>query len=264
MKALLEGIADAVQRALGEQKGDLAEVVGKGADGAPTRRIDAVAELAAFGYLDYSLPDGYTVLSEEAGRVDRGGVWTIVLDPVDGTHNAIRGIPAFSVSVALCRKAPPGQVESLVEVRAGLVKDLVSGITYYAEAGKGATRDGRPVRVRTPFSPRDTVFDVYLGQRARAKASEVANLGRRVRNLGAASLDLCLVACGAADLYYMNSAEAGHELRAVDIAAGVLIVREAGGGVVDLDGKPLDMPLDVGPRTNLMAFGDPQILEMLP
>jgi len=61
----------------------------------------------------------------------------------------------------------------------------------------------------------------------------------------------------------MHSAEAGHELRAMDIAAGVLIVREAGGGVVDLAGRPLDMPLDIGPRTNLIAYGDEQILEML-
>jgi len=262
VKDLLHGLADAVQGAV-SRGGDLADIVGKGADGAPTRRIDAIAERAALDYLDKALPAGYTILSEEAGRLDRGGEWTIVLDPIDGTHNAIRGIPAFSVSAALCRKAPSGRVERLAEVKAGLVRDLVSGITYYAEAGKGATRDGRPIRVRSPFAPHDTVFDVYLGQRAHPKASKVASLARRVRNLGAASLDLCLVACGAADLYYMNSAETGHELRAVDIAAGVLLVREAGGGVAALDGGPLDMPLDTGPRTNLIAYGDEHILEML-
>ena len=263
VKDLLHGLADAVQNALRRAPGDLADVVGKGADGAPTRRIDAIAERAAFEYLDTALPEGRSVLSEEAGRVDRGGEWTIVLDPVDGTHNAIRGIPAYAVSAALCKRAPQGKVERLVEVRAGLVRDLVSGITYYAESGKGATRDAIPIRVTKPFAPRDTVFDVYLGEKAHPKASEVAGRARRVRNLGAASLDLCLVACGAADLYYMHSAEAGHELRAMDIAAGVLIVREAGGGVVDLAGRPLDMPLDIGPRTNLIAYGDEQILEML-
>ena len=264
MKDLLHGLADAVQGELGRATGDLAEVVGKGADGAPSRRIDAVAERAAFRYLDRTLPKGYTILSEEAGRVDHGGEWTIVLDPVDGTHNAIRGIPAYAVSVALCKKAPAGRLERLSDIRAGLVRDLVSGITYYAEVGRGATRNGTSTQVRKPFSPRDTVFDVYLGEKAHRKANDVANLGRRVRNLGAASLDLCLVACGAADLYYMNSGETGHELRAVDIAAGVLIVREAGGGVVDLDRGALDMPLDVTSRTNLIAYGDEQILEMLP
>jgi len=263
VKAVLSGVADAVQSAVRAFGGDVGEVVGMGATGAHTQRIDAVAEQAAFQFLEsHNLP--YTVLSEEAGRVEKAGEWTLVLDPVDGTHNLVRGVPAYAVSVAAVRTARAGKVERLGQVTAGLVRDLVTGHTYHAEAGKGAFLNDRPIRVRKPFAPNDTVFDVYLGEKAHPDASDVAGLARRVRNFGAASLDLCLVAKGATDLYYLHSAEVGHELRAMDVAAGVLIVREAGGGVVGLDRRPLDMDLSPRARTNLIAFGDEQILEMLP
>ena len=263
VKAVLEGVADAIQAAVRGFSGDPGEVVGKGATGANTQRIDLVAERAAFGFLkDRGLP--YTVVSEEAGRVEGTGEWTLILDPVDGTHNAVRGFPAFAVSIAAVPRAAWGKIERLRDVRAGLVRDLVAGHTYYAEGGKGATIDGRPIYVRNPFAPRDTVFDVYLGGKAHADALLVANAARRVRNLGAASLDLCMVARGAVDLYYLHSTEVGHELRAMDVAAGVLIVREAGGDVVGLDRTPLDMDLGPVARTNVIAYGDPQILEMLP
>jgi len=262
VKAILQGLADAVQAAVRAYAGDPGEVTGMGADGTPTQRIDLVAEQTAFQFLkSRDLP--YTVVSEEAGRVEGPGEWTLVLDPVDGTHNAVRGLPAYSVSVAACPTAPSGAVERLAAMEAGLVRDLVTGHTYYAERGKGATLDGRRIRARRPLARDDTVFDVYLGTNAHPDAVRVASRGRRVRNLGAASLDLCLVAKGAVDLYYLHSAEVGHELRAMDVAAGALIVREAGGEVVDLRGDRLDMPVDPKARTNLVAYGDPDVLKVI-
>jgi len=262
MKDVLHGLADAVQSAVRAYTGDIGQVVGMGADGTPTQQIDVVAEQAAFRFLE-SRRLLYTVVSEEAGRVEKPGEWTLILDPVDGTHNAVRGLPVYAVSVAAFPRAPPGQVERITQVTAALVRDLVTGHTYFAETGKGATLNGRPIRVRKPLEPKDTVFDVYLGQRAHPDACRFAGRARRVRNLGAASLDLCLVAKGAADLYYLHSTEVGHELRAMDVAAGTLIVREAGGAVVDLEGRLLDMPADPKARTNLIAYGDEKVLEML-
>ena len=263
MKEILQGIADSIAEAVRGFTGNPGEFLGMGATGARTQRIDAVAEQAALRFLE-SCGLRHAVVSEEAGRIEGTGEWTLVLDPVDGTHNFVRGLPAYAVSVAAVPRAPPGKSERLSEVRAGLVRDLVTAHTYYAEAGKGAFLNDRPIHVRKPYAPNDTVFDVYLGEKAHRDAAEVANLARRVRNLGAASLDLCLVAKGATDLYYLHSAEVGHELRAMDVAAGVLIVREAGGGVVGLDRKPLDMDISPKARTNLIAYGDEQVLEMLP
>src|SRR5207245_327962 len=74
------------------------------------------------------------VLSEEAGYIERGGKATLVLDPIDGTHNAIRGVPAYSVSLAIGH-------ERLSDVQEALVRDLVSGATYYAAKGGGLVLD---------------------------------------------------------------------------------------------------------------------------
>ncbi len=247
MNALLADLAMAVQHAVDHLQGDPAEILGKGADGAPSSRLDRVAEAAVLERLE---KDGASVnvLSEEAGFVDRGGDALLVLDPVDGTHNALRGVPAFSVSLAL------GDAQ-LSDIREGLVRDLVNGMTYHAQKGRGATLNGTPIHTR-PFDPKDVLFSVYLGTNAEDDAARVAARARRVRNLGAASLDLCLVARGAADLYYMHSREERLKLRACDIAAGTLIVREAGGLVLDLDGHDLDIPLTAEAHTDLVAVGD--------
>src|SRR5216684_7039704 len=215
MKGLLLELADSVQHAVDAIEGNPAEIVGRGADGAPSARIDRVAEAAVLRVLDYE-DARVNVLSEEAGFVDRGGDATLVLDPIDGTHNALRGVPAYSVSMAI------GQ-SHLADIEEGLVRDLVSGATYYAAKGQGAKLNGRSIHVH-PYDPKDLLFTVYLGSNAHPDSDRVARLARRVRSLGAASLDLCLVARGAADLYYMHSGVVDTKLRAVDIAAGTLIV----------------------------------------
>jgi len=193
--------------------------------------------------------------SEEAGYVDRDGDKTLVLDPVDGTHNAIRGVPAYAVSMAIGR-------ERLSDVEEGLVRDLVTGASFHARKGRGTTLNGRPIRVRR-FVPDDSLFSVYLGTNAAPDAARVASKARRVRNLGAASLDMCLVARGAADLYYMHTAVHETKLRVVDIAASTLIVREAGGAVETLDGGDVDLALRTGERTDLVAFGDARAREAI-
>lgn len=254
MKALLLELADAVQHAVAAIPGDPAEVVGRGADGAPSARIDRIAEQAVFQVLEYE-GAALDVLSEEAGFVDRGGKATLVLDPIDGTHNALRGIPAYSVAMGIGH-------DRLADMQEALVRDLVSGATYYAAKGGGALLNGHPIRVRRA-DPDDLVFTIYLGSHAAPDAAKVAAHARRVRSFGAASLDLCLVARGAADLYYMHSATTDTKLRAVDIAGAVLIVREAGGLVLDLEGRELDMPLTPTSRTDLVATGDPRTWEAI-
>src|SRR5205807_3288307 len=234
MKGLLLELTDAVQHAVAAIEGDPSEVLGRGADGAPSTRIDRVAEETVLRVLDYE-GAALNVLSEEAGYIDRGGKATLVLDPIDGTHNALRGVPAYSVSMAIGH-------ERLSDVQESLVRDLVSGATYYAAKGGGALLNARPIRVH-PFDASDLVFCVYLGSNAAPDATRVTTKARRVRALGAASLDMCLVARGAADMYYMHSATTETKLRAVDIAGSTLIVREAGGLVLDLDGADLDLPL---------------------
>ena len=255
MKALLHRLAEEVQSAVVAFRGSFGEKVGVGAYGLSTSAIDKVAEQAVLAELD-RLGEPLNVLSEEAGFIDRGGDSTLVLDPVDGTHNAERGLPIYSTSMAVGKDSMEGTTHALV-------MDLVSGKTYYASKGEGAFEDGNRLRVRQ-FNSGDTLFTVYLGVNAHEKAYKIARMARRVRNLGAASLDMCIVASGAADMYYMNSVARRAELRVVDIAASALILREAGGDVVDMNRRRLDLPFDVKGTSNLIAYGDPKILEMLP
>jgi fructose-1,6-bisphosphatase/inositol monophosphatase family enzyme len=233
---------------------DPAATVGSGYSGAPTSRLDQVAEEAVLAKVaDLGL--AVNVLTEERGWIDRGHGEVLVCDPVDGTVNALRGLGPWGVSLAVGREALSGLTH-------GLVYEPRTGDVYYAEKGKGATLNGKPLRSRT-LGQGSSVFLVYLGQRAHPNAYRVAASGRRTRALGAASLELALVASGAANLYYFHS-EADSLLRVVDIAAGVLLVREAGGLVVSLDRQPLDLPLTTAARTNLIAAGDEAVLEALP
>jgi len=235
VKELLLGLADKVQRAVMAYRGDFGKRVGTGAYGFKTSAIDKIAEETVLAELEGS-NESLNVLSEEAGFVDRGGELTLVLDPVDGTHNAERGLPIFSTSMAIGKSSMKGATHALV-------RELVSGRTYYAARGKGAYLDGRRIHVRR-YDLKDSMFMVYLGKNAHDLSYGVAKMSRRVRSLGAASLDMCMVATGASDLYYMNSAAKRAELRVVDIAASALILREAGGEVLDLDRRSLDMPYD--------------------
>ena len=255
MKDLLLAIADAVVEAVASVGGDPGAIAGTGASGAPTQAIDKAAEDAVIRQLDKSGSD-LNVLSEEVGFVDRGGDRTLVVDPVDGTYNAIRGIPVYGTSLAVGN-------DRLSTVTHALVRNLPNGDTYYAERGAGAFRNGGRIRTR-PYDAKDSMFSVYLGHMAQPESYDVARAGRRVRSLGSAALDLCAVSCGATDLYYMNTRDEAR-LRVIDIAAGVLLVREAGGFVAaPEDGRELDLPFTMKARTNLVAVGDRKALAVVP
>jgi fructose-1,6-bisphosphatase/inositol monophosphatase family enzyme len=228
--------------------------VGTGYSGDPTSRIDAVAEAAILQEVD-ALDLPVNVLTEEKGEIDRGHEDVLVVDPIDGTVNAVRGMSVHGVSLAVGR-------ENLSGLTHALVHDPVRDDTYYAEKGKGANLNGEPIRTRS-LGDGSTLFLVYIGERAHPDSYKVAAAARRSRALAAASIELCLVAKGAANLYYFNS-EIRARLRIVDMAAGILIVREAGGVVVGLDRKPLEVPLSTAARTNLIAAGDEAVLEALP
>ncbi|MDX1534446.1 MAG: inositol monophosphatase family protein, partial [Thermoplasmata archaeon] len=234
MELLLEA-ADAAQRAARSvDRSEWGQHVGIGPDGTPTSLLDRAADEAIREVVEAS-GEALNYVSEESETEERGAEWTIVVDPVDGTHNAVGDLPDYSVSLAVCR-------EDLMGAQWGLVRNLTSGWTYQSERGKGASLNGRPIRVST-YNPRSSLFSLYLGDRAGPKAFDLARQCRRVRNLGAASLDMCLVASGSADLYYMETTTRELELRVTDVAASSLIVREAGGEVYDLQGAPLNMAL---------------------
>jgi fructose-1,6-bisphosphatase/inositol monophosphatase family enzyme len=226
-----------------------AEVVGMGAFGSPTQEIDRVAEAQVLSSLEVEGVD-WDLLSEEAGHVRRGGRRVLVLDPVDGSHNLLRGLPFATVSLALGSKDLGG-------IEVGVVQDLNLGVTYWAIRGKGAYRDGARIRPRS-WDAREELFFLNLGRHASPRSVGWAGKGRRTRSLGCASYEMALVAEGSADAYFFENDTATRNLRVTDIAAATRILTEAGGVVTDADGRSIDrLPLSPDERTSVLAIGDP-------
>jgi len=225
-----------------------AEIVAMGADGSPTEQIDRLPESEILRVLDAEGVD-WNLISEEIGPVDRGGSRTLVVDPIDGSHNVFRNLPFSTVSLALGSNDLSG-------VDLGLVRDLNLGTTYWAARGEGAWRDGRPLHVR-PWVPKGEVLFVNLGAHASERAIQFAHRGRRIRSLGCATLETLAVAGGGGDGYFFENTPESRNLRATDIAAVYRILIESGGGMWDTHGKEIGtFPLTVDRRTSVFAWGD--------
>ena len=219
----------------GEDKNRLRKNIGVGADGTPTKLIDKVAEDIAIEKIqESSLP--VNLLSEEIGFMDFGGIYTIILDPIDGTRNAVRGIPFYAVSVAIGK-------DRLKDTEYGIVINIPTGDTFFAEKGKGAYLNNHRI-ISPQYIPKKPLYSIMMSENIPEFIFD-----NHIRSLGAASLELSLVAMGAIDCFMC----AKDYLRVTDLAAGTLIVREAGGFVYDIEGRELDMNLDVTERTSVIA-----------
>jgi myo-inositol-1(or 4)-monophosphatase len=194
---------------------------------------DRAAERVVVGGLLQRFP-GHGVLAEEGvltaqGRVTGESEWTWIVDPLDGTTNFVHGLPFFAVAIALAFRQVPV---------VGVVHAPVLGDTYAAATGHGAARNGDRLAVSSTAELADallaTGFAYVRDDPGRddnaARLQRVLPLCRDVRRFGSAELDLCLVAAGSFDAYWEL------DLAPYDVAAGAVIVQEAGGTVTDLAG----------------------------
>ncbi len=254
MKEFLHEVADSVQNAVTRRDMNWGEDLGLGADGTTTSLIDKVAEDLVVEIFQEEYPD-INILSEELGYMDNGGENTLVLDPIDGTYNATHGFPFFSLSMAIGN-------QTMSDCHYGLVRHLTSGVSYWAEKGKGAFKDGIPIKPSQPKRDK-LVLAAYLGQETSDRGFQIAHIPRRVRAYGSAALEICMVAEGMLDGFHLSSKKGYRDLRVVDIAAATLILREAGGEVYDDDGNPVDLPFKVNARSQVLAVGDKVVLEWI-
>ena len=252
----LSGIADAVQEAIAKipDSASKREKVCMGADGTPTSQIDKIAENAALMHIERH-GIALNILSEEIGFVDNGCEEPLVMDPIDGPSNAIASIPYYTVSLAVGRS-------SLSDVRLAYLRNLATGDVLTAEKGRGAFKNGAPIHVRRA-NLSDLFMMIYQGNSAHPDSAALAKRVKSSRSFGCASLEMAIVAEGEADGYYMNSEWYFRSIRVVDIAASYLILKEAGGEVYDLDGAPVDMPLDLDHRSNFLAVGDRKVFDFV-
>ncbi len=229
---LLTASAEAVRRALDELRD-----WGPAGTRAGQYRSDLVADTAAVEVLDAA---GVGVLSEESGLHHGERDILVVVDPVDGSTNAARGIPWFATS--LCALDAEGPLTALVVNQA-------TGERFEAVRGAGAKRNGGPLR---PTGCR-ALGDALLG----VTSVPPQPLGwRQVRSLGAAALDICAVACGQFDAY-VDWSRAAHG--PWDYLGGMLVCLEAGAVVADALGRDL---VTRGPsdRRIPVAAATPQLL----
>ncbi len=250
-KSCAEKVEDALRsEEVAKVKGD---EVGMGADGTPTKYIDQKAEKTAIDH--FKKETDLSILSEEKGIIEQEDEGFIIMDPVDGTSNSLLNIPFYCISLAFTPS-------DLSEVKVGYVKNLHTGTEYHALEGKGSYKDGHPL----PLKPDDVDrpnYSIYLGERAHPESFELASKARRVRALGSAALEICMVAEGAFDLYFHRTPGEKRSLRLIDIAAATLILREAGGEVYDKDLKRLNMDIDTSQRKDVIAIYDDRVKEVL-
>lgn len=190
--------------------------------------IDKEAEKAIIQKIQQSYPN-HSFLGEESGETDGSeNEFQWIIDPLDGTTNFVKGIPHFAVSIALLHK---GRLEQAV------VFDPIRGELFTASRGQGAQLNGYRIRASKPKDMSETILATGLPFKNKAQFGEYAlSLNKifhecgDVRRAGSAALDLAYVAAGRHDGYWERG------VKSWDIAAGELIVREAGGLVTDFKG----------------------------
>ncbi|MBC7112594.1 MAG: D-fructose 1,6-bisphosphatase [Candidatus Methanomethyliales bacterium] len=246
---LLEGLCKAEMEAIAKvSPQSSSKIVKIGAGGDKTKLIDLVAEEAAVSYLKLVAFEG-RLISEELGERQFGNKEypILILDPIDGTTNAVRGIIPYSISAALSYGS------NLSDIFAGIVMELPTGRTYRAVRGEGAYLDDQKISVNRPAPLRHALIGIDVNvRRDRKKIEQILPLlmeAKHIRVMGTAALELCYVASGGLDLYVDNR----NLLRITDIAASYIILKEAGASILRLDGSELDSPLSLSERVSLVA-----------
>jgi len=238
-KKIVDRVSRKVKKACSTDFYRFGSNVGVGADGTVTKFIDKFAEDIAVDVIRKSKLK-VNLLSEEVGFIDNKGKYTFVLDPIDGTRNAYRGIPFYSVSIAVGKK-------SMNDVEYGIVKNIPTGDVFSAEKKFGAFFNNKQIRV--PDVPdKELLSSLSLGKNYDKHTLRLAKKDK-VRSLGSASLEMCMVALGALDYYVIGK----EYIRVIDIAASSLILREAGGVVTNILGEDLDMLFDLNERSSVVA-----------
>jgi myo-inositol-1(or 4)-monophosphatase len=190
--------------------------------------VDREAEKMITGKLFKLIPEA-TFITEEDSVENKNHNLQWIVDPLDGTTNYLSGIPFFSISIALRENN-----RTLI----GMVYDVMHNDVFFALKGKGAFKNDQKIRVASSGGLDDSIIatgfpydKTKIDERVLAMFNYFVKNGRAVRRLGSASLDLCYIAQGTFHLYYERF------LNAWDIAAGALIVEEAGGRINDFNGE---------------------------
>jgi myo-inositol-1(or 4)-monophosphatase len=229
--------------------------LGMGAGGDLMKPVDLAAETVIVETLlrhDVS----FTLISEESGIKKFGAKpedCFLTADPIDGTTNLMHGLPFFASSIGVSNKP------ELSDVYAGMVIDLAHDVTYTAFKGEGAYRNRKKMETSKTTSLDEAVvgldLNTFKSKTVVPKVIDLIENTKHIRHYGANALEICYVANGLSDAFI----DLREKIRATDVAAGFLIVKEAGGVVTTPDNQTLNVKLDPSQKLSFIASGNLQI-----
>jgi len=227
---------------------------GVGAGGDISRNIDIIAEKTVLDYLK-EINFECVVLGEECGRVELSNnpKGFVIMDAIDGSANAVRGVPFFCSSLAFAVE------NKLSSVTDGVITNLSNGEMYWASKGKGSFCNNKQIKVYN----KDPIYKIIGINTSGASADLMRRLHpifekhNHIRHFGANALEMALFARGLMDIFI----DLRNKIRIQDIAAGYLIVKESGGLLLDADLKPLDADLSYETRISFVAAANQEILD---
>ncbi|MDQ3837500.1 MAG: fructose 1,6-bisphosphatase [Thermoproteota archaeon] len=227
--------------------------MGRGAGGDISRRIDLIAEEAV---IDVIRKEGIeaTIIGEECGKIEGKDGYAII-DAIDGTTNAVCGIPFFCCSVAFATDF------YLSAVADAAIIDLARGDIYYASKNKGAFLNGERICAK-PESGSDSTIGINVSgvnSEMVERLAPVIAKATHIRQFGANALEMCFVARGFLDAYI----DFRGKIRPTDVAAGYLIAKEAGAGIYSEEGSILESNLDVNTRFSYAVMANEKIRQQL-
>jgi myo-inositol-1(or 4)-monophosphatase len=224
--------------------------VGQGKGGDVTAALDEAAERAVLPYFDR--PD-IRIVSEEMGIRGEGPI-TVVVDPIDGSHNAERAIPYFALSVAVAEGG-----RTMDDVVFGFVHDFGSDEEWTAVKGGGAFLNSTPLSGAPKAEIECLSLEATRAALVLDRLEQLAPLTDRVRVMGAQAITFCHLAAGRTDAVVCLKPS-----RAVDFAASQLLIRERGLAVLAVDGPPVpEIPLDLEARSRICAAGTDELAQRI-
>lgn len=223
------------------------EDLGKGAAGDKTFPIDKKAEDIVIKCLE-EMKMPITVISEEVGYKDLygGSSLKVLLDPIDGSKNAITGIPLYCTSVAIVNG------ETIGDVFMAMVVNLLTGDCFIAEKGKGTFFNGMPVKAQADDKFYLITYEAQNPSIDIPKIMKLLSAFRRTRCFGSIAIDMAYTAYGSVSIFVTPSPS-----RTFDFAGGWLLIKEAGGIVTDLSGKSVeDIKIGIDRSVPIIASGN--------
>lgn len=194
--------------------------------------FDLKSEKCIISFINENFKD-HSILSEEKGKIKKSAEFEWIIDPLDGTVNFAHSIPFFAVSIGVTKNS---------NIISGVIYNPMLDEMFVAEKSKGSFLNGKKIHV----TEQKDIFDSFVAtgfpynlndnpENCIDNFTKIAKLGLPIRRLGSASLDLAYVASGRFDIFWENI------LKPWDVAAGILLVEEAGGKISDIKGKKLEL-----------------------